>query len=276
MKARFVSACAATGIALMAFGATTASAEDANSSFDISPGVVLPGGSVSLSGTCDHPDFTAPAWVESGALVPTQLAGQRGPDGVWRLTGRTTVEADVIPGPWSAMFQCGPGGDVAVAEFTIGVAEEPYAAVGIDDDEIRPGQEVRVAASCQDPRFVSSKIVSPVVTAPDFVREEGKPADSVLFSMGMIAADAKPGTYPISFTCVDRKITGEFTVVGDPTPAPVKAQIPVKPKGAADTGSLARPAVEDGPDVLLIGAGAAALLAAGGAGVWAHRRRRNA
>lgn len=98
------------------------------------------------------------------------------------MTGRTTVEEDVTSGPWSAMFQCGPGGDVAVAEFTVEAAEEPYAAVGIDDDEIKPGQEVRVAASCQDPRFVSSKIVSPVVTAPDFVREEGKPANSEPFS----------------------------------------------------------------------------------------------
>jgi hypothetical protein len=279
MKIRLVSACAATGIALMAFGATTASAEDANSSFDISPGAVLPGDSVSLSATCDHPDFTAPAWVESGALVPTQLTGQRGPDGVWRMTGTTTVAADVTPGPWSAMFQCGPGGDVAVAEFTVEAAKDPYAAIGIDDDEIKPGQEVRVAATCKNPDFVSSVIVSPVLTAPDLVREEGKPVDSVLFSMGRIAADAKPGTYPISFVCTTRKIIGEFTVVGDPTPAPVKAQIPVKPKGAADTGSLAQPAAapasEDGSDVLLIGAGAAVLLAAGGAGVWAHRRRRH-
>ena len=88
----------------------------------------------------------------------------------------------------------------------------------------------------------------------------------------------KPGTYPISFTCVDREITGEFTVVADKkSPAPVTAQVPVKPKGAVDAGSLdqpaAAPAADDSSNALLIGVGATALLAAGGAGVWAHRRR---
>jgi hypothetical protein len=186
MKTRFVSACAATGIALMAFGATTAAAES---------------------------------------------------------------------------------------------TERPYAAIGIDDDIIKSGQEVRVSASCQDPKFTSSKIHSPVLTAPDLVRAQGAPADSVLFSMGKIAANTKPGTYPISFTCVDREITGEFTVDADKNPAPTTAQVPVKPQGAANTGSLdqpaAAPASSDGSGAPLIGVGATALLAAG-AGVWAHRRRRHA
>jgi lysozyme family protein len=110
------------------------------------------------------------------------------------------------------------------------------------------------------------------LTAPDLVRKDGEFLDSALFSKGKISADAKPGSYPISFTCVDRKVTGEFTIVAaDAKPAAVKAQVPVKPKGAVDAGSLEQPAADN--DALLIGAGAAALLAAGGAGVWAHRRR---
>jgi hypothetical protein len=280
MKVRLVFACAATGIALMAFGATTASAEPGSGTFKISPGVVRPGDSVSLSATCDYSKFTAPAQIESGALVTTNLTGEKGKDGVWRLTGKTTVRPDVAPGAWSALFQCGPNGGVVVADFKVeAAAEKSYAAIGIDDDVIKPGQEVRVSASCQDPRFASSKIVSPVVVAPDLIRKKGEPVDNVLSSMGRIAVDAKPGTYPISFTCVGREVSGKFTVVADKKPAAVTNQVSVKPKGAADTGSLDQPAAaasaaDDSPSYVLIGAGAAALLAAGGAGVWAHRRRR--
>jgi hypothetical protein len=278
MKARFISACAATGIALTAFGATTATAEGANGTFEISPGVVRSGDSVNLSATCNDPDFTVPAPIESGALVPAALTGKKGGDGVWRLTGTTRVRPDLAPGPYSALFQCGAVGNVVVAGFQVMAAEKPYAAIGIDDDVIKPGQEVRVSASCQDPKFTSSKIVSAVLTAPDLVREKGQPVDGVLFSMGKIDADAKPGTYPISFTCIDVNVAGEFTIMAESKPAPVNnAQVPVKPKGAADTGALeqraAAPASNDDSGALLIGTGVAVLLAAGGAGVWAHRRR---
>lgn len=277
MKARSVFACAATGIALLAFGATNAAAESANDTFEISPGTVRAGDSVSLSATCDAPDFTAPATIESGALVTTDLTGKKGDDGVWQLTGTTTVQPDAVPGAWSAMFQCGT--DFVIAEFRVEPTEIPLAGIEITDNTIRPGQEVKVVGTCEDPRFTSSKIVSPVVTAPDFVREESDSVTTALFSPGRIAADAKPGTYPISFTCVDREITAEFTVVaGKKNPAPVTAQVPVKPKGAADAGSLDQPAAvagdsTDSSSALLIGVGATALLAAGGAGVWAYRRR---
>jgi hypothetical protein len=271
MKTRLVFACAASGIALMAFGATTASAEGANGSFAISPDVVKVGDSVTLSATCDQPDLTVPVPVESGALDPTDLAGEKGADGVWALRGRTTVKAGVDPGGWSAAFKCGD--EDVVTYFKIVPTEEPYAAIGIDDKVINPGQEVRVSASCHDSRFVSSKIVSPVVTAPDFVREKDEPVDGVLFSTGKIASDAKPGTYPISFTCVDREISGEFTVTAAPVKNSPKPQVPVKPKGPADTGSLEQSVPDDSSSALLIGAGATALLAAGGGGAWAHRRR---
>jgi hypothetical protein len=99
MKARSVFACAATGIALMAFGATTAAAE--------------------------------------------------------------TVTGTVVPGPWSALFPCGPIGEVWVANFEVAAGEHAYAAINIDDDVIKPGQEVSIAANCQDPKFASSKISSP-------------------------------------------------------------------------------------------------------------------
>lgn len=267
MKARFVFACAAVGVALLPFGATNAAAE-ANSSFGASPGTVRPGDTITLSGTCDHPDFAVPAPTESYTLDPTNLTGEKDEAGVWHVSGTTTVKEDAAAGKGSVLFSCAPG-DVAVAEFTIVADEEPevhYAAIGIDDDEIKAGQEVRVAANCQDPEFVNSTIESPVLTAPDIARKNGADVTAPMFSAGRIAADARPGTYPISFTCVDRKVSGEFTVSGA---APKKAQVPVKPKGAADTGAL-----EESPDhAVVTGAGAAALLVAGGTGVWLHRRR---
>jgi hypothetical protein len=194
---------------------------------------------------------------------------------VWQLSAATTARTDVTPGPWSAMFQCGT--DDVVGQFqTHGVAEEPYAAIGVDDDVVRAGQEVRVAASCQTDEFVSSAIDSPVLTAPDLVRKNGAPADSVLFSKGRIAEDAKPGTHPISFTCVDREVTGEFTVVAEKAEQQGRpaAQVPVRPKGAPETGSLDQAAPADDSTMgVVLGAGAAALLVAGGVGVLAYRRR---
>lgn len=276
MKARFVLACAAASLALMAIGANHAQAEGDAGTLSISPGVIVLGDSVTLIGTCADPGFTVPAPVESGALHPVDLTGEKDENGVWQLIAETTARTDVTPGPWSAMFQCGTD-DVVVQFQTYGEAEEPYAAIGIDDDVIKPGQEVRVAASCQSDEFVRSTINSPVLTAPDLVREKGEPADSVLFSMGRISEDAKPGTYPISFICVDREVTGEFTVVADEKPKPQAkpaAQVPVKPKGAPETGSLDKAApAEDSSIGVVIGAGAAALLVAGGVGVLAYRRR---
>lgn len=278
MKARFVLACAVSGFALTAFGAGTAAAEGDGGTLSVSPSVIVLGDTVTLTATCDAADFTSPAPVESGALAPVSLTGEKDENGVWQLTADTTARTDVTPGPWSAMFQCGTD-DVVVQFQTYGEAEEPYAAIGVDDEVITPGQEVRVAASCQTDEFVSSKVSSPVLTAPDLVREKGEPADSVLFSMGRISEDAKPGTYPISFTCADRPVTGDFTVVAGGTTQPrpqakPAAQVPVKPKGAPETGSLDQAApAEDGDTGIIIGAGVAALLVAGGVGALAYRRR---
>jgi hypothetical protein len=274
MKARFVFACAASGIALMGFGAGTAAAEG-DAWLSVSPSVIVQGDTVSLTATCADPDFAGSAQVESGALAPVSLTGEKDENGVWQLSAETTARTDVTPGPWSAMFQCGTG-DVVVEFQTYGLPEEPYAAIGIDDDVIKPGQEVRVAASCQTDEFVSSKINSPVLTAPDLVREKGAPANSVLMSMGRIHADAEPGAYPISFTCGDREVPGEFTVVADePEPQGKPAvQVPVKPKGAPETGSLEKAAPAEDSDLgVVVGAGAAALLVVGGVGVLAYRRR---
>ena len=267
----------------MAFGATNAAAESVGGTFDISPDVVVPGDSVTLSATCDSPDFTAPAPVESGALTPVELTGEKDGAGVWHLTGKTTVRPDAASGTWSAMFQCGDEGVVANVAVEID-GEEPFATISIADGVIRAGQEIQVVATCRDPQFVSSGVYSHVMGADDLVRGKGASVNDPMTSKGRVDPVIKPGVYPLSFTCADREIKGEFTIVAGEKPAPAKtepakktdgaakAQVPVKPKGAADTGSLDAPA-EDGVSAVLIGAGATALLVAGGVGVLAYRRR---
>jgi LPXTG-motif cell wall-anchored protein len=283
MKAGLVFACAAAGIGLLAGG--TAAADDAYGTLEITPGVLKPGDSVTLTATCSDPNFTAPAPVNTGSLVETALTGTKGADNVWRLTATTTVQPDLESGDYSAGFQCGPDHAGVSVHYTVEADGPPYAAIGIDDDVITPGQEVRVSASCQDRRFGASKVVSPVVTAPDLVRPHNEGPYDVLFSMGRVAEDAKPGTYPISFTCVDREITGEFTVAAGATQAaePVRAQVPVTLASPTETSAREKPTTKaaaapatGGESGILAGAVGAALLAAGGAGVWAYRRRQRA
>jgi hypothetical protein len=94
----------------------------------------------------------------------------------------------------------------------------------------RTGQKVLVTAGCQDPGFISSKVISPVLATPDLRRNNGDSVTSLLTADGRVHKNARPGTYPISFTCAGRQVTGTFTVER-------AAQVPVKPKGAPETGA---------------------------------------
>jgi hypothetical protein len=160
------------------------------------------------------------------------------------------------------VLACVASGGALMAHNTAG---SPYAVIGITDEIITPGQVVRVIAGCDDPAFVRSKINSPVLTAPDLVRKSNDLV-ATISSFGKIAVDAKPGTYPISFTCVDREIKNEFTVV-DPAGKPVPVTSERLDPGASER------APDDDTGGLL--ARAVTLVAAGTAGVLAlHRHRR--
>jgi hypothetical protein len=290
MKIRLVLACAISGLAVLGFGATNAVAEGANGTLQVNDGTVFESDLAVLDGTCDDPAFTSPAPVTSDVLNPVELTGEKDENGVWQLHAVTSAPPDVRTGPATASFTCGD--QTVVAKFQVISKDTPHMALGLDPGMAEAGQDVRISATCLDPRFVSSKITSPILTAPDVVRREGDPVNGPLESVGKVAADAKPGTYPVSFVCLDVSVTEQLIIVADdkaPTAVQAaakpgskpqaKAQVPVKPKGAADTGSLdevATQTTDDGPGALAFGAGAAALLAAGGAGVWAHRRRQNA
>lgn len=276
MKARFVFACAAAGIAMTAFGTTTASADESfTGTLEFSSDVARPGDSVDIFGTCDDPAFTS-APVLSDILDASDLTRTGDGNGGFLLWSVGTVKAAATPEWWPVSFMCGD----TLVQGHLRVEIEGHAAIGIQDEVIRPGQEVLVVASCASRDFVNGKVDSPVLVSEDLVREDGGPDGRPLFAKAKVNNDARPGTYPISFTCAEKKVGGEFTVTADSTPAPVKkkAQVPVKPKGAADTGALEQRAAapasnNDDSSALVIGAGAAALLAAGGVGAWAYRRR---
>lgn len=160
-------------------------------------------------------------------------------------------------------------------------AGPPHGEISVVDEVITPGQKVTIRAVCIYGEFTSSEISSPVLTAPPLSRKEGDLWTTPMTVQGTVSSDAAPGVYPISFTCAE-KWTGEFTVVAaEEPPAPPSGeepapnappQVPVRPKGAADTGSL-DPAPVQGPDGAVVALGGMALLAAGGLGIAAHRRR---
>ncbi len=157
-------------------------------------------------------------------------------------------------------------------------AGPPVGEISVVDEVIKPGQKVTISALCIWSQFTSSEISSPALTAPTLSRKEGDIWSTPMTVQGTVGSDIAPGTYPISFTCAE-KVTGEFTVVAGeeppttpPPPANTPPQVPVKPKGAADTGSL-DPAPSQGPDGVVVALGGMTLLAAGGLGIAAHRRR---
>ena len=214
MNVRSVLACAAAGIALLAFGATNAAADSLSTeSLEATPGTVRAGDTVTLSGTCDYPGFTVPAPTESGALVPTQLTGTKDAAGVWHVTGTTTVRAHVTPGNWSVLFECAPG-DVAVAPLTV----------------------------------VAGKQAAPQAT-PQITPQITPHATSQATEKVAVRATQQPV----------RQVAKE----------PAKEQVAVGSKRAAEVAAPAESTV----NAYLLGVGAAALLAAGGLGVWAYRKR---
>jgi glucose/arabinose dehydrogenase len=108
--------------------------------------------------------------------------------------------------------------------------------------------------------------------------------------IAVVAAEGQPTTTP-----AEPPVTGTPTepptepapglpaeppAMDSPTEPPADApappqQVPVTPRGGADTGSL-DPAPQQGSDAGVIALGGMALLAAGGLGVAAHRRRQRA
>ncbi|ALG13668.1 hypothetical protein [Kibdelosporangium phytohabitans] len=162
----------------------------------------------------------------------------------------------------------GPGNDGRIA-----VGKASYKA----------GETVEMSGVCRMEGVAKWTVTSKAFVAPGEVRIAGQAHDGFT-GTAKVGKDVKPGTYTVSFTCVDRAISANLKVVGaeqkqaKPAETTKKAdgQVAVKPKGAADTGEgdvVAAPAREQGSNTGLYALGGAGLLAAGGAGAFMLRRR---
>ena len=272
MNARFVFACAAAGIAMTAFGATTASADEAagtaNLGFFDNP--ARPGQEVGFFGGCSAEDFVS-AKLVSDALVADEVFGTDDGEGGWKFQGVGTVPEDTKPGEYPVSYQCGT--TTVTANLRIDAAEHEDIAVLLFPDKGKKGDRIQLNIRCAELPTVSSAAmdISDLRLLP-----EGENFKSVYFGEGVVK-DVQPGAYDVSAKCGGTDVSATFTVLGSTVPAK-NNQVPVKPKGPADTGSLdapvAAPATEDTTNTgLLIGSGIALAAAAGGAGVLVYRRR---
>jgi hypothetical protein len=269
MNARLVFACALTGAGMVLAGGGIASAEDPGRSISFSAAIVTPGDLVEVEAFCDDPEYN-PTPVVSDILDPAEMREWTHTDPGWHLKMTAKVRANATPEIWPVSFVC--DGETVSGHLKVDAGQhDVYAAIGVQDEVIVPGQEVLVVASCQRADFTGSPVTSPVLKAEDLVRKKGDPADTPVFAEGRIDKDVAPGTYELSFTCVDRKVSNTFTVTAADEP---DAQVRVKPRGAPETGEAA-PASGDRPIGTAVGL-VAVLLGAGGFGVSTVIRRRRA
>jgi hypothetical protein len=267
MNARFVFACAATGLALTAFGATTASAEESNTgNLGFFDNPARPGQEVGFFGGCDDPDFVS-AKLVSDALTADEAFGTDDGEGGWKFQGAGTVPEDTKPGEYPVSYQCGT--TTVTAPLTV-VADEPGdPAVALSPNKGKKGDRIKLNVRCAELPTVTS-------AAMDISDLRLLPEGSVYVGEGVVK-DVEPGAYEVTANCGGEDFAATFTVVASTVPA-TDNQVPVKPKGPADTGSVdapvAAPAAQDSTNTgLLIGAGVALAVVAGGAGALAYRRR---
>lgn len=281
MKVRSIFACAAAGIAMTAIGMGTASAEGVNGTLQIVPTLARAGQSVTLNATCDADTFSgAESYVFESA---TEFSGDRDDAGVFHLTATAKIKSDAAAGAHTALFACGD--ETFTGSFTIETIVNPE--LHVNPTKGLPGAKTEILMLCGSPTG-EVKATSPALKVGKLEAVPQKPGDVVPWVRATATVqDVKPGTYPITMKCGGAEFTTKatFTVLAKDAPAPApknKAQIPVKPKGAADTGSLdnpaktAAPAEENGPNALVLGGAALAALAAGGLGLYAYRRRQHA
>ena len=288
MNTRLVLACALSGAALVVGGAGTASAADRGGTLTLGSDGVLAGARIGVEALCVDGDGVPPP-LESAVLEPDGTDDWLQDTEGWRLSSSVVVRADARPGTWPVTLTCA-GERISTDLRIVAPPEHGYAAIWIEADGpdgqierevFKPGQEVLIGAFCVREEFTRSPVTSPVLLADDLVRIEPNPITQPMQASGLIPVEVKPGVYEVSFTCVDRKVSSTFTVRAEQSageePVVVKpaadAQVPVKPRGAPDTGSAA--ASGDSQTGVAVGVGAV-LLAAAGLGTAAVTRRRRA
>lgn len=218
MKAKLILACVAAGIAAATVG-TTASADNApTGSIGFIPGSGRPGETIKIIGSCNDPAFTITP-VISDVLTAAEISGTDA-DGTGRpylhLRAFATVKANAQLGEHKVSFKCGTR--LVTGHFRVGTPRP--AALSVSPRKGVPGTKVTVRVVCE---YLSS-VTSGALTDR--------------YDNTMIVKNVKPGIYKVSLKCDDRDLSTTFTVL-DPKSSAKNAQVPLKPKGSAETGDLA-------------------------------------
>lgn len=135
---------------------------------------------------------------------------------------------------------------VAVPAFAKDGIQVSVPGTGI----VHPGDSILFEGTCVAPFNRISSLSSPAIGTADLVgATAGKTKNDPVSApewQGTVWPDMRAGTYPVSFKCGDKTVTGSLKVVARTTgTAPVKRpvaakpsvqQVPVKPKGAPQTG----------------------------------------
>lgn len=275
MNAKLLFACATSALAMTFLGAPTASAETRGSlDFEVHDDQVNRGDKITLFGGCYAEEFPSTP-VVSDVLDAPDLTGEPMPDGGWYVTSSAKVKADAPIGTHPVSYQCGDS--VITRDLMIHEVAD-RREIGLVPDTVRPGQKFTIRAYCTDESYGPGVPNAKGLFVPMLARSEGATLEDPIIGFGEVDPKATPGEYKISFTC-GGEVSGEYTIVAadapttPPTTRPVtNPQVPVKPKGAADTGSLdAAPASESNFGALALTLGGLAVFAGAG-GVLAYRR----
>ncbi len=260
----------------MAFLAPAAASAETEGTldFEVYDDQVNPGDKITLFGSCYAEEFP-PTPVVSDVLDAPDLTGERSSAGYWYVTTKATVKADA-GGTYPVSYQCGDSvitRDLEVHEVQV------RREIGLVPDTVRPGQQITIRAYCTDENYIPSVPDAKGLLVPALARSEGATPEDPIIGFGSVDPKATPGKYKITFQC-GGPVSGEYTIVAanaptPPAPPQAQQQVPVKPKGAADTGSLdPAPSSDSNTGALALTLGGLAVFAGGG--LLAHRRRQKA
>ncbi|GAB3909898.1 hypothetical protein ACFQ1S_37595 [Kibdelosporangium lantanae] len=123
-------------------------------------------------------------------------------------------------------------------------ADDVKGSIGLVPDSGKPGDSIQLIGKCSAPDFKAQPLVSGGAFTPSNVtlvdHSPGQAATTDVWGFPVVAKNAKPGKYTVSYMCGPYRQHMTFTVlpadVKKPTTTPKPAQVKVKPKGAANTG----------------------------------------
>ncbi|WP_037366015.1 hypothetical protein [Amycolatopsis orientalis] len=159
----------------------------------------------------------------------------------------------------------------------------PKAFIRVLPSSGHAGDRVTVRVGCEASEIHNLKSAALQFGKLHPVGPQNDPAKApVSQGSATVRAGVKPGVYAVSVSCGSADVTAKFTVLGakpapKPTPAPGPApkQVSKVPSGAPQTGGTDGPVADDQSNLgLPIAAGAMGVLALGGTGLVAARRRR--